>query len=214
MKTDSSKSRTSSVLPRGLRVLAIATGIFTGLTFFAVVIPWLLALMLIVGAAVQPWTHRAGKWLLIAGAFSVTVLSVTLVVGASFHLRSLSPFDFDTIALPLFFLILAILIVWCDVGLIVHAIRSRHRSELSGTEYFHPVNFLVWLTAAGASAVFIPVGVQDCISLLHHVVGVGLTDVPMSVLPSLALAILDGALLIQGIKSLHAYLLQRNANSG
>src|SRR6185437_4355966 len=113
VKTDSSKSRTSSVLPRGLRVLAIATGIFTGLTFFAVVIPWLLALMLIVGAAVQPWTHRAGKWLLIAGAFSVTVLSVTLVVGASFHLRSLSPFDFDTIALPLFFLILAILIVWC-----------------------------------------------------------------------------------------------------
>lgn|GEM_PF-6058565 len=213
MKTDSSESRTSPVLPRGLRVLAIATGLFTGFTFFAVVIPWLLALMLIVGAAVQPYTHRAGKWLLMAGAFSVTMVSAESFIAQSMELRGSSSFDFDTMALPLFLLVLTILIVWCDVWLIVHAIKSRHRSELPGEEHFHPVNFLVWLTAAGASAVFIPEGVRLGVFVLRHVVGTGLKDVPPIVLPGLVLLVLDVALLIQGIKSLHAYLSERRANS-
>lgn len=213
MKTDGSESRTSPVLPRGLRVLAIATGFFTGFTFFAVVIPWLLALMLIVGAAVQPYTRRAGKWLLIAGAFSVTMVSAESFIAQSLELRGSSSFDFDTIALPLFLLVLTILIICCDVWLIVHAIKSRYRSEPSVREYFHPVNFFVWLTAAGASAVFIPEGVRQSIFLLHHVVGTGLADVPAIVLPGLALAVLDGALLIQGLKALNAYLSHRHTTA-
>jgi len=206
------QSATSPVLPRGLRILAIATGLFAGFTFLPEGIPLLLALMLIVGAAVQPYTHRAGKWLLMAGAFSVTFLSAEGFIAQSMELRGAFSFDFDTIALPLFLMVLTILVIWCDVWLMVHAIKSRRRFELPGKEYFHPVNFLVWLTAAGASAVFIPVGVQECILLLHHVLGEGLHDLPVLVLPGLALAVLDGALLIQGIKSLHAYLSQRHSS--
>lgn len=217
MKTDSTESCLSPVLPRGLRVLAIGAGLVTVVTFIAGGLPGLLlASMLIVGAAVQPYAHRAGKWLLMAGASSVTMVSAESFIAQSMELRGSSSFsfDFETIALPLFLLILTILVVWCDVWLIVDAIKSRHRSELRGREYFHPVNFLVWLTAAGASAVFIPEGVRLGILLLRHVVGTGLEDVPPVVLPGLVLAVLDVALLIQGIKALHAYLSQRRANSG
>lgn len=210
MKTDSSESRTSPVFPRGLRLLAIITGSFAGFVFLPEVIPLLLALMLIVGAAVQPWTHRAGKWLLIAGAFSVTLVSAESFIAQSLELQASPSFNFDTMALPLFLFILTVLIVWCDVWLIAHAIKSRHRSEVSGPEYFHPLNFLVWLTAAGASALFIPEATRQTMFLLRHVVGTGLGDVPAIVLPGLVLLVLDLALLIQGIKALHEYLFRRH----
>lgn len=212
MKTDISESRTSPVLPRGVRVLAITTGLFTGFTFIAGGLPGLLlGLMLVVGAGVQPWTHRAGKWLLIAGAFSVTVLSGSLVVSASLHLRGLSTFDFHTIGLPLFLFVLTVLIVWCDVWLIVYATRSRHRFELSDQkDFLNPMIVAVWVTAAGASALFIPEGVRDCILLHRHTLGIDLSDIPFFVLPGLALAVLDAALLTQGIKELHAYVSHRH----
>lgn len=210
MKTDSSESRTGPALPRRLRLLAITTGFFAGFVFLPEVIPLLLALMLIVGAAVQSWTHRAGKWLLIAGAFSVTLVSAESFMAQSIEFRAAPSFNFDTIALPLSLFILTVLIVWCDVWLIAHAIKSRHRSEMPEQKYFHPLNFLVWLTAAGASAVFIPEAARQTMFLLRHVVGTGLDDVPAIVLPGLILLVLDVALLIQGIKALHAYMSHRH----
>lgn len=209
MKTESDESRASAILPRGLRALAIVAGFFAAVTLFAALLPiLLLALMLIVGGAVQPWSRRAGKWLLIAGAFSVTVICAPSVVMIPLHLHRLAPYDFDTIALPLFVLTLAILIVWCDVWLLLYWIKSRRRCELPGKEdVLHPLIFFVWLSAAGASAFFIPVSVQECI--LNHV-GVGFFDLTFLVLPGLALAVLDVALLIQGIKELHTYLSDRH----
>lgn len=208
VKTESDESRASVVLPRGIRALAIATGFFVTATLFAALLPAsLLALMLIVGGAVQPWSQRAGKWLLIAGAFSVTVICVPSVAIGSLHLHNLAPYDFDTIALPLFFLILAILIAWCDVWLILNWIKSRRCRELPGKEdVLHPLIFFVWLSAAGASAFFIPVSVQECI--LNHAGG-DFFDLTFLVLPSLALAVLDVALLTQGIKELRTYLSER-----
>lgn len=213
MKTDNSESRTSPVLPRGVRVLAIITGFFAGFVFLPEVIPLLLALMLIVGAAVQPWTHRAGKWLLISGAFSVTSVSSLAFIGLSLKLRSATSVNFDAIGLPFFWLVLAILIVWCDVWLVVHAIRSWHASERQKIEYFPPLNYFVWLTAVGASSVFIPQGVRECILLYRHVLGESFGDVQLIVLPALALVVLDVALLTQGIKALHAYLSHRHSNA-
>lgn len=208
MKSENDESRASAVLPRGLRALAIVAGFFAAVTLFAALLPiLLLALMLIVGGAVQPWSRRAGKWLLIAGAFSLTVIGGSSVVGVFFHLRSLAPFDFDTIALPLFFLILTVLIVWCDVWLILHWIKSKRRCELPEKEdLLHPLVFIVWLSAAGASAFFIPESVLECI--VNHA-GVDFFDLTVLVLPGLALAVLDVALLIQGIKELRTYLSDR-----
>ncbi|HWH59732.1 MAG TPA: hypothetical protein VN682_19035 [Terriglobales bacterium] len=211
MKTSRSESPTGAVLPKGVRWLAIGAGLVTAVTFIAGGLPGLLlASMLIVGAAVQPYARRAGKWLLIAGAFSVTFLSAEAFIVQSIQLRGSSSSDFETIGLPLFLLVLTTLIVWCDIGLIVHAIKSRSSSEPPTREYFHPLNWLVWLTAAGASGLFIPLGVRQGILLLRHVVGTGLSDVPFLVLPGLALSVLDGALLIQGIKEWHAHLSQRD----
>jgi hypothetical protein len=210
VKTDSSESRTGPVLPRGLRILAIVTGFFMGFTFIGS--GWfglLLGSTLIVGGAVQPWSHRAGKWLLFAGAFGLTPLSVAVIAQSLEHPSS-SFFHSDQIVLALFLLVLSILIVWCDVWLVAHTIRPRHASGLQKAEYFPPANYFVWLTAAGASAVFIPLGVHQSILLLHHVVGTGGSDLTLIVLPSLALAVLDVALLIQGVRALHAYLFHRH----
>lgn len=209
METVNSEWRTSPVLPRGLRVFAIVTGLFAGFVFVAAVIPWLLALMLVVGGAVQPWSHRAGKWLLAAGAASLTPLSVMAIVGL-FELRGSYFSDVDAV-LRVLLLVLSILVVSCDIWLIVHLIKSRHASELQKPDYFPPVNYFVWLTAAGASAVFIPEGVRQSIFLLHHVVGTGLSDLPFFELPALVLVVLDVALLTQGIRALHTYLFHREA---
>lgn len=169
----------------------------------------LLGSTLIVGGAVQPWSHRAGRWLLFAGAFGLTPLSVAVIAQSLEHPSSFI-FHSDEIVLALFLLILSILIVWCDVRLIIHALKSRHRSELPDqNDFLNPMILCVWLTAAGASAVFIPEGVRQGILLLHHVVGIGGSDLTLIVLPSLALAVLDVALLIQGAKALHAYLFKR-----
>ena len=213
MKTANSESRTSPVLPRGVRVLAIITGFFAGFVFLPEVIPLLLALMLIVGAAIQPWTHRAGKWLLVSGAFSVTSVSSVAFIGLLRKLHGATSVNFDAIGLPLFWLVLAILIVWCDIWLIAHLMRTRHVSELQKPDYFPPVNYFVWLVAAGASAVFIPEGVRECILLYHHVLGESFGDVQLIVLPALALVVLDVALLTQGIKALHAYLSHGHSNA-
>lgn len=206
-ETDNLESHMSPVLPRGLRVFVIITGLFAGVTFSAVVIPWLLALMLIVGAAVQPWSHRAGKWLLAAGALSLTPMSVMVIV------QSLKFTDFyssDWDVFRVFGLVLSILVVSCDIWLIVYAIKSQHVSALQEPDYFPPVNYFVWLIAAGASAVFIPEGVRDCVLLHRHVIGMDFSDLAFSAGPGLALAVLDVALLTQGIRALYAYLFHRH----
>lgn len=210
MKTDRPHLSANPVLPRGVRWTAIAAGIVTAVIFFAS--GWLGLLLpstLIIGAIVQPYVHRPGKWLLIAGAFSLTVMSASALAERSMRLRELFPLQFDNIVFPLLALILFILIIWCDVGLIVYALKSRSHSKSLGRENFHPLNWLVWLTAAGASAVFVPEGVRDCILLHRHVIGVDFSVLPLFVLPGLALAVLDVALLTQGIKALHTYLSDR-----
>lgn len=209
-KTDNSERRTSPVLPRGLRIFAIITGLFAGVTFVAVVIPWLLALMLIVGAAVQPWSHRAGKWLLAAGALTLTPMSVMAIV-SSLELRNSYSSDWDV--LRVLVLVLSILVVSCDIWLIAYLVRSRHVSQPQKPDYFPPVNYFVWLVAAGASAVFIPVGVRQGILFVHHVVGTGPSDLILFVLPGLVLTVLDVALLMQGIRALYAYLFHRHTTA-
>jgi hypothetical protein len=188
-------------LPRYTRWLAIGAGVLATFVFLPYGLPGLLlASMPIVGAAVEPYIGRAGKWLLIAGAMSLTVVGAAGLFALVLRERSW-PGSNNIVFTSLLTISMA-LIVWCDVALIIHGLKTRHSPEPPERPYFRPLHWLVWMNALFGSVLFFPEAVRESMQLRHHVLGVTLGDaVPSVLFPSLVLLALDFALVINEIKT-------------
>lgn len=119
------------ILPGRIRWLVVATGIVTsGLFFFGLfnLAPFLLVL----GAILQSYLPRPGRWLIWLGAAELSQLLVSLDV---LWLRSRSPYpDHILYSFISLLLISTVLIAWSDAELIAEAVqRTRGQRSVSRT---------------------------------------------------------------------------------
>ncbi len=138
----------------GTRWLAIATGCLSGVAgalqygLFSLIIPSVLVL----GAIIQPWSFRPGKWLMWLGAFFLTLyvglffapqlVDITVTSG----LRSL-----DSLGIWILFSLTAasvLLVIWCDIALAVEGRRSRHVVGTVEQRFPRAGDWIVWLAAS------------------------------------------------------------------
>jgi hypothetical protein len=115
------------VLPRKVRRLAVVTGCVVGIALLS--FKWLAVagIFLIVGAAVQPWMPRTGRWVLSVVA---PLLGVWIVpMGGLFLLGAVKGetlgLDFYSRGLAFAWMLSPILLIWCNVALVVEARRER-----------------------------------------------------------------------------------------
>lgn len=143
------------IVPRGTRWLAIAAGILSGaaviLAFgggFSISIVFLLSL-LILGAALQPWSPGPGKYLMRLGAFFstawVTLMVLRTIVGFA---RILSRYhDFNIVAIFAVSLAPVVILLWCDVVLLLEVRNARYAESRADQQFPCAGDWVVWMIA-------------------------------------------------------------------
>ena len=199
---DDFSKRTPQLLPQHTRQMAIAAGIAAILALFGYGLPGLLVgSMPIVGAAVEPYIGRLGRWLLAAGALNLTIVAAAGAIGHALALRDPAFRDSNAILGTSLLTLSLVLIVWCDAALVIQIVKSRDSAALIERPYFRPLRWLVWLEALIGSALFFPEAVSECIQLSRHALGVSLgSALPLVVFPSLVLLAFDVALVAHAIR--------------
>ena len=111
------------IFPRGMRMLAVLAGCLSGFAGFLVfgIVFLFVPLILILGAIIQPFVPRLGRWVFGVGAMLVTVyVGVFLVpqaLGTMSRLaRDHAPLD---VALLFLFVLSITLVFWVDVALVM-----------------------------------------------------------------------------------------------
>jgi len=133
----------SGIVSAKLRWLAILAGCFSavfGVSAFG-------APFLILGAAIQPRARTSGRWLMWLGALLLSLVVVPFGTGAVFEgAKRLGRDNWSSPIFPLFVVSTA-LMYWCDVALVMEAIRLRRNKWARGS-----LDWLVWITATVPSA--------------------------------------------------------------
>jgi hypothetical protein len=161
--TEAARLNATDIVPTGTRWLTLLVGCLD-LAFVVASMPHAPVSTLVVptsfvlGAIIQPYSPRPGRWLLSVGAFylslSVVPYLALMVVGGALHLR-------DSISLNSLLLLLALvapllLLIWCDVALILDARRQSRNSQTPGTDIARLGDWLVLLAAACLSLTILP----------------------------------------------------------
>lgn len=121
------------IFPGRIRLLAILAGCISGLIgslsmgYGFAIFPSLL----ILGAAVaQPLLPRSGRWIMLIGALMLSVAALPFGAEMMFYgIRPLARYhDFNALGVFTLWVMSFLLVAWCDVVLLVEAIRgSRPR---------------------------------------------------------------------------------------
>ncbi len=169
MRIDDSRDQ-SEILPGRIRLLAIVTGCCTGIAGFIPFGPFvsLIALLLVVGATLQPYSPRSGRWLLWLGAFFVTMfVGVFLAPQAVWVSRIFRLHHEIAILTFLFFFIASIpLVIWCDVALAAEALRRTH-AKAENHKPSRIAGVLVWVVAAFLTLLLLPDYIRGVLSYSH-----------------------------------------------
>jgi hypothetical protein len=119
----------SGIVSPKLRWLAILAGCFSavfGVSAFG-------APFLILGAAIQPRARTSGRWLMWLGALLLSLVVVPFGTGAVFEgAKRLGRDNWSSPIFPLFVVSTA-LMYWCDVALVMEAIRLRRNKWARGS---------------------------------------------------------------------------------
>lgn len=128
------------------RWLAIVTGCISGMTGALVFSPlfFFLPAILILGAAIQRWSPRPGRWLMWFGSLFLTLDS------RGFFIVALEPsrvLGFQQVVIRLL-LILCVGLIWrCDVALVIDLYKSRNAPALPDQEFPRPADWIVGVVA-------------------------------------------------------------------
>jgi len=127
-----SANHKNRILPLKIRWLAVVTGCVVGIALLS--FKWLSVsgVFLVVGAIVQPYAPRAGRWLLSVVA---PLLAVWIVpMGGLFLLGAVKGenlgLDFFSRGLAFAWMLSPILLVWCIAALAVEARKERRAREV------------------------------------------------------------------------------------
>ena len=158
---DQTSGQGGDIIPTGTRWLAI----LVGCAVFVVgsLPPFPLSTLVVpsafvLGAIIQPYSSRPGRWLLWVGAFYLSLVGVPylalMVAGGVSHLHnSESP---SALAILLALVAPLVLLVWCDVTLIRDARRQGRNSQTLGEDVARPGDWLVFIAAAFLSLAILP----------------------------------------------------------
>ena len=143
--------QSTDIIPSGTRWLALLVGC---MAFIVVSMPpspmstLVVPSTFILGAIIQPYSPRPGRWLLSVGAFHLSLtgvpyLALMIAGGASQLLDSENPS-------PLFlaFVPPLALLIWCDVALVLDARRQSRNSQTPETDVARFGDWLVFVAAA------------------------------------------------------------------
>ena len=196
----SAESSSGNTVPSRIRWLAIAAGCFSGLVGFLHYGPFFLLVpsVLILGAIIQPWSPRPGRWCLALGACIVTFYASFLAMPAVLlikHLRLHHNFE-DLIFLCLFLASVA-LVGWCDVALAVDARRSRGAPGPKRHVFPRIEDWIAWIIAFCLSLLVFPYSVRG---ILLYGRNDHLDTLLLSMLLGLVIVLFDIALLINAVK--------------
>jgi hypothetical protein len=119
------------ILPHRIRCLAVVTGCVVGIALLSFKWAAVTGLLLIVGATVQPWMPRAGRWVL---SVVVPLLDIWIIpMGGLFLLGAVKGetlcVDFFSRGLAFAWMLSPVLLVWCSVALVVEARKERRARE-------------------------------------------------------------------------------------
>ena len=122
-----SGSYENRILSSRLRWLALAAGCVSGIALVSFGVLSVFGLLPMVGAAIQRRMPRVGRWVLYVGAALLTYLVVPfgMVALRETIKTGFFPFDFVAVTLTLAWLLSPALVIWCDVALVVEAVRER-----------------------------------------------------------------------------------------
>jgi len=134
MQINKPPEHTARVLPAWMRLLAILAGCLSGLSGFLVFgIAFLFVpLVLILGAIIQPYVPRLGRWVCSVGAVIVSAYAGIFLVpqafGSIWALRYWhTPHDFGVLFL---FVFSVGLVVWTDVVLVMNRRMGKTTNEI------------------------------------------------------------------------------------
>lgn len=121
----------SRILPRQILWLAVVTGCVAGMALLSFKWGAVAGLFLIMGAVVQPFMPRTGRWLLSVVAPLLGIWIVPL--GGLFLLGAVKGKalggDFNSRGLALAWRLSPILLIWCNVALVIEARRERRARQ-------------------------------------------------------------------------------------
>jgi hypothetical protein len=147
---DESKGQNREIIRNRMRRLAIATVCVTAAATLTASVGFLLTIPLLLGVIAESRSPRRGRWLMWVGAayISATLLQMEIRIlpefVAEFRSHGLGG-GLGPILVPLWIASI-LLIVWCDVELLIDAIRTR-RSRTPESGFSGAMNLLVWITA-------------------------------------------------------------------
>lgn len=196
------KLQDSKTIGGGLRILVIATIFATAAATLTASGGFLLTVPLILGLIAEWSAPRRGRWLMWAGAayLTVTLLQMEVRVLPEFLAEWHSGRILGTLGRVVFPFSVAsvLLILWCDVALVLDALRNRHNSETVERNSAGAGDWIVWI-----SALLFSVYSFSGIPFLIHSYGHGFHSIDVSmtagalivIAVSLDLALLEDAIL-------------------
>lgn len=187
------------------RVIAIAAGCFSGAAGSLEYGPFFLIVpaVLVLGAIIQPWSTRPGRWLMWLGAFFLTLYEGAFFVPQIAEVITSQFASLDSVAIQVLFLLTLVsvfLIIWCDAALVVDARRSKR--ALGTTEPNYPIvaDYVVWGAALCLSVLTGWGIIASLFPFLHY----DRWDIfVVALVFGLAVAMLDVALVIHAVRQRH-----------
>lgn len=142
-------------MPYRVRGVAIAAGCVAGIFFmFQSLLAPIFSAPLILGVLVQPRSPHLGRWLIWVGAVVLSCLTLFLSIGIV--LGGIRYFDSMGVTVYLVSVATTILVTWCDVELILDAVKQTRTARIIKPRSTLVGEALAWLAAIGLSAWVFP----------------------------------------------------------
>lgn len=142
------------ILSRGTRLLAIAAGLLSAAAVILAFGGWSLFLvsvlsLLILGAALQPWSPGPGKYLMRLGAFISTAFVALMVLRTIVEFaRELARYhDFNILAIFVVSVAAMIFLFWCDVVLLLEVRSAGYAEHRADQRFPRAADWVVWIIA-------------------------------------------------------------------
>jgi hypothetical protein len=162
----------------------------------------ILSVPLILGATVQSRTPRPGKWLMWIGALVLSCTALYFSWGLMLDdlRRGLRYHDFMTVAFFYLSIATVILVSWCDLELVVQAIRRTRTTGMTEQRFSRVGEWLVRFMAICLSLWVFPQILLDFTAYRIYLQDGHLVNLVFPVLLQMAVVAFDAALIIRAVK--------------
>jgi len=200
------EGQTTAIVVDRTRRLAIATVCVTAAATLTTGGGFLLTIPLILGVIADYRSARRGRWLMWVGAayLSVTLLQMEILILPEFVAELRSYHHLGGLGSVVFPLSIAsiLLIIWCDVALLIDAVKTRRSSIAPERFSLGTTDWIVWITALLFS-VYSFWGIPFLLRAFNQ--GFDRLDILLTELALIFIAIVfDVALVIDAVKVWHA----------